>query len=58
MILHAGPDNLAHVPATTATGEERYHSHVDSVLGADTATKVTGDAGARFTCGVIERYKS
>ncbi len=58
VILHAGPDNLATVPATTATGEERYHSHVDSVLGADTVTKATGDAGARFACGVIERYTS
>ena len=55
VILHAGPDNLAHVPATTATGAERYHSHVDNVFGPDTATKATGDAGARFGCGVIRR---
>lgn len=58
VILHAGPDNLAHVPATTTAGGERYHSHVDDVFGADTATKATGDAGARFACGVIERFTS
>lgn len=55
MILHAGPDNLAHVPATTASGGERYHSHVDDVFGPDAATKATGDAGSRFGCGVIRR---
>ncbi|HJR46030.1 MAG TPA: superoxide dismutase family protein [Actinomycetota bacterium] len=58
VVLHAGPDNLAHVPATTATGGERYHSHVDDIFGADTATKATGDAGARFGCGVLERISS
>lgn len=58
VILHAGPDNLAHVPGTTSTGAERYHSHVDDVFGADTLTKATGDAGARFACGVIERFTS
>jgi Cu-Zn family superoxide dismutase len=58
VVLHAGADNLAHVPGTTATGGERYHSHVDNIFGADTATKATGDAGARFACGVIERYTS
>lgn len=56
VILHASPDNLAHIPGTTATGSERYHSHVDNVLGADAATKATGDAGARFGCGVVERF--
>lgn len=56
VILHAGADNLANIPATTSTGGERYHSHVDSVFGPDTATKATGDAGARFACGIIERY--
>jgi Cu-Zn family superoxide dismutase len=56
IILHAGPDNLGNIPATTSTGGERYHSHVDDVFGADTATKATGDAGARFGCGVIQKY--
>lgn len=58
VIMHAGPDNLAHVPATTSTGGERYHSHVDDVFGPDTATRATGDAGARFACGVIERVNA
>lgn len=58
IVLHAAADNLGHIPASTATGGERYHSHVDSVLGADTATKATGDAGARFACGVVERAAS
>ena len=58
IIMHAGPDNLAHIPATTATGGERYHSHVDSALGPDAATKATGDAGARFACGVLTRVNS
>lgn len=58
VIVHAGPDNLAHVPGTSATGGDRYHSHVDDVFGADTLTKATGDAGARFACGVIQRYTS
>lgn len=58
IVLHAGPDNLAHIPATTATGGERYHSHVDDIFGADTATKATGDAGARAGCGVLERVSS
>ncbi|MGH2747008.1 MAG: superoxide dismutase family protein [Actinomycetota bacterium] len=55
VIIHAGPDNLAHVPATTPAGGERYHSHVDDVFGPDTATRATGDAGARFACGVVTK---
>lgn len=58
IVLHAGPDNLAHIPATTSTGGDRYHSHVDDILGADAATKATGDAGARAGCGVLERVTS
>ena len=58
VILHASADNLAHIPATTSTGGERYHSHVDDALGPDTATRATGDAGARFGCGVVERAGS
>lgn len=55
IIVHAGADNLGNVPATTATGGERYHSHVEDLFGPDSATKATGDAGARFACGVVER---
>jgi Cu-Zn family superoxide dismutase len=57
VILHAGPDNLAHIPGTTATGAERYHSHSETatgyLLGPDTATKATGDAGPRSGCGIV-----
>lgn len=56
VIVHAGADNLANIPATTAGGGERYHSHVDDIFGPDTATKATGDAGARFGCGVVAKY--
>jgi Cu-Zn family superoxide dismutase len=55
VIVHAGPDNLAHIPATTSTGAERYHSHSENVFGADSASKATGDAGARFGCGIVRR---
>lgn len=58
VIVHAGADNLANIPATTPSGAERYHSHVDNILGPDTATKATGDAGARFACGVVDRPDS
>ncbi len=55
VIVHAAADNLAHVPPTTASGTERYHSHPEDVLGPDSATKATGDAGARIACGKVER---
>jgi len=55
VVIHASPDNLAHIPASSPTGGERYHSHVDNVFGPDAATKATGDAGARFGCGVLRR---
>ncbi|MGH2756023.1 MAG: superoxide dismutase family protein [Actinomycetota bacterium] len=55
VIVHAGADNLANIPGATATGGERYHSHVDDVFGPDTATKATGDAGSRYGCGVIAK---
>ena len=58
IVLHAGPDNLAHIPAATSAGAERYHSHVDDVFGADAASKATGDAGARYGCAVLERVSS
>lgn len=55
VIVHAGADNLAHIPATTSTGAERYHSHSENVFGADSASKATGDAGSRFGCGIVTK---
>jgi superoxide dismutase, Cu-Zn family len=46
VIIHAGLDNYANIP-------ERYHSHPEDVLGPDSMTKATGDAGARYACGVV-----
>ncbi|HVE97642.1 MAG TPA: superoxide dismutase family protein [Mycobacteriales bacterium] len=49
VVVHAGPDNLAHIPT-------RYtFTNADGTTGTgpDTATKATGDAGARFACGVV-----
>jgi superoxide dismutase, Cu-Zn family len=48
VIVHAGRDNYANIP-------ERYHSHTEDVLGPDSATKATGDAGDRFACGVVRK---
>jgi Cu-Zn family superoxide dismutase len=47
LIVHVGPDNLGNIPT-------RYHSHTENVMGPDSATLATGDAGARFACGVID----
>jgi superoxide dismutase, Cu-Zn family len=59
VILHAGPDNLAHVPATSSSGGSRYKSFSETdpsyTFGPDTATRGTGDAGARFACGVVAK---
>jgi Cu-Zn family superoxide dismutase len=57
VIVHASPDNLAHIPAKTGD-EDRYHSHIENVFGPDSATQATGDAGARFGCGVVRRVRS
>ena len=57
VIIHADPDNLAHVPATDSEGNERYHSHVDDVMGPDAATLATGDGGSRFACGIVTKVQ-
>ena len=57
VIIHADPDNLAHVPATDSEGSERYHSHVDDSMGPDAATLATGDGGSRFACGTVTKIE-
>ena len=42
VVLHAGPDNFANIPA--AYGE------------ANATTLSTGDAGGRYACGVVQRF--
>jgi superoxide dismutase, Cu-Zn family len=46
VIVHALPDNLAHIPTRYSAG---------GVAGPDTLTQNTGDAGGRVACGVITR---
>jgi superoxide dismutase, Cu-Zn family len=46
IIIHAGPDNFANIPA------ERY-TQINGVSGPDRTTISTGDAGKRTACGVI-----
>jgi Cu-Zn family superoxide dismutase len=43
VVLHAGPDNFANIPA--AYGE------------ANATTLATGDAGGRYACGVVQRVR-
>jgi Cu-Zn family superoxide dismutase len=45
VVLHAGRDNFANIPATA------YSSFEGPV--PNTATKNTGDAGGRYACGVV-----
>lgn len=46
IIIHAAPDNYAHIPTRYSAG---------GVPGPDAATLGTGDAGGRFACGIINR---
>ncbi len=55
VIIHADPDNLAHIPAETSDGEERYHSHPTNEMGADETSRSTGDGGSRWACGVVTK---
>ena len=46
VVLHAGRDNFANIPAAYSSGEP-------PVTGPNAATLGTGDAGGRFACGVV-----
>ena len=46
VILHAGRDNFANIPAVYSSGEP-------PVPGPNAATLGTGDAGGRYACGVV-----
>ena len=48
-VVHAAPDNLAHIP-------DRYFHRPDDTgaVGPDATTRKTGDAGARVGCGVVK----
>lgn len=46
IIIHAGPDNFANIPARYTSG---------GVPGPDAATLATGDSGGRTACGVLQR---
>lgn len=46
VVLHAGRDNFANIPAAYSSGEP-------PVPGPNAATLATGDAGGRFACGVV-----
>ena len=47
IMVHALPDNLANIPT-------RYQSATEGVLGPDSATLATGDAGGRVAGGVVQ----
>lgn len=46
VVLHAGRDNFANIPATYSSGEP-------PVAGPNAATLGTGDSGGRYACGVV-----
>lgn len=57
VIVHADPDNLAHIPETAPNGDERYHSHWTNETGADETSRSTGDGGSRFACGIVTKVQ-
>ncbi|KPM51580.1 superoxide dismutase [Frankia sp. R43] len=48
LIVHAQPDNLAHIP-------DRYRASGAPSPGPDEKTNATGDAGDRIACGVLAK---
>jgi Cu-Zn family superoxide dismutase len=46
VVLHAGRDNFANIPAVYSSGDP-------AVPGPNAATNSTGDAGGRYACGVV-----
>jgi len=51
LIVHAGADNFANIPRGTASKQYTDNGTAFSGIGG---TAATGNAGARFACGVIE----
>ena len=49
VIVHAGSDNYANIPVRYTSNAQGAPSN-----GPDAATLSTGDAGARFACGVVQ----
>lgn len=49
LVVHASPDNLAHIPS-----RYRHGSFSPAESGPDAATLATGDSGARAACGVLD----
>ena len=45
IIIHAGADNFANIPARYSAG---------GVPGPDAATLATGDSGSRVACGILQ----
>lgn len=46
VVVHADPDNAAHIP-------DRYSAEAAPERGPDATTLATGDAGARDRCGIV-----